>query len=86
MPACNSTKMNYFSLNKQSFRSKTRILEYISDGIKKGVREFYFKAEGKIDFNKLIIEIAQLAADKCKGSKVIHIINEKTGTCWLRVK
>lgn len=86
MPACNSTKMNYFSFNKLSFGNKSRIIEYISDGIKKGVWEFYFKAEGKIDFNKLIIEIAQLAADKDKGSKVIHIINEKTGTCWLRVK
>ena len=85
MPACSSSKLNYFSFNKLVFRSKSRILAYVSSGLEKGIREFYFKVEGKMDFKDLVIEIAKISEDKGFGSQVIHIVNDKAGTCWVKV-
>ena len=85
MPACSSSKLNYFSINKRVFRSKSRILAYVSSGLEKGIREFYFKVEGKMNFKDLVIEIAKISEDKGFGSQVMHIVNDKAGTCWVKV-
>ncbi len=86
MPVCSSSKLNYFSYNKLVFRNKSRILAYIENGLKKGMKEFYFKVEGKMDYKVLMVEIVKIATESGTGNQIKHIVNDKAGTCWIKVK
>ena len=90
LPVCESADMNYFKLNKISFKSKAQVLRYIQKGLSHGQDEFYFKLEGHVGLKSTYKAVEEEINKYCqenglKGRKIWNKMNDNIKTIWIRI-
>ena len=63
LPACQSEKLNYYSLNKAVFSLKKQACEYVKRKIKHGERLIYMRFCGRIKVSNIYMELVKTASD-----------------------
>lgn len=81
---------NFFTANKMTFRMKSRLLSYIDKALQGGSTEFYFRIDGKRNASDIGEEIYDLiyaffSQQGITGKRVKRIVNDKIGTCWIKI-
>lgn len=90
LPECSSMQHNFFTANKMTFRMKSRLLSYIDKALQGGSTEFYFRIDGKRNASDIAEEIYDLiyaffSQQGITGKRVKRIVNDKIGTCWIKI-
>lgn len=89
MPKCISLKDNYFERNGLTFKSKSQLITYITQGIAQGQKEFYFHLDGpfmKRGKTELVDMVEKIVAgDQGRTVRVQQAPNENTRTYWIRI-
>lgn len=89
MPKCISLKDNYFERNGLTFKSKSQLITYITQGIAQGQKEFYFHLDGpfmKRGKTELVDMVEKIVAgDQDRTVRVQQAPNENTRTYWIRI-
>lgn len=90
LPECSSMQHNFFTANKMTFRMKSRLLSYIDKALQGGSTEFYFRIDGKRNASDIGEEIYDLiyaffSQQGITGKRVKRIVNDKIGTCWIKI-
>lgn len=89
MPKCISLKDNYFERNGLTFKSKSQLITYITQGIAQGRKEFYFHLDGpfmKRGKTELVDMVEKIVAgDQDRTVRVQQAPNENTRTYWIRI-
>lgn len=63
LPACQSEKLNYYTLNKAVFSSKIQACEYVKRKIKHGERLIYMRFCGRVKVSNIYMELVKTASD-----------------------
>lgn len=90
LPKCSSMQHNFFAANKMTFRMKNQLLAYIEKALQGGSTEFYFRITGRRKVSDVEEEICNLIAlflseQEITGKSVKRIVNDKIGTCWIKI-
>ncbi len=90
LPVCDSTDMNYFKLNKISFKSKAQVIRYIQKGLSRGQDEFYFKLEGhaglESTYKAVVEEINKYCQENGINGKIIYNkFNDNMRIIWIKI-
>ncbi len=90
MPKCDSMQENYFTKNGVAFQTKKQLVEYIKSNLNKGIREFYFRIDGKVKVSAIANEItnfvANALAEQGKQSIRVHQSpDDEMRTCWIKI-